>query len=77
MIENPNYERPSMVMLMGDRTRDPAFQEVLVKALRELLEEIPETLSEGPIGVAAKGVAEMAKRASSMPNDVEHYRREF
>ena len=66
LVENPNYERPSLVMLMGDRIRDPMFQEVLNKALDEEVEEMPEILSEEAPEVAAKGAAEMAKRALIM-----------
>ena len=64
MIDNPRYERPSKVLLMGDRTNDREFKETLIKALGEQTEELPEILSDGAVGVAARGVAEMAKRES-------------
>ena len=62
LVENPNYERPDMVMLMGNRIEEPKFREVLSKVLTEQTEDPPKILSEGGTGVAAIGVAEMAKR---------------
>ena len=62
MIDNPGYPRPSKVLLMGDRTDDGGFKGTLVEALGALMEELPEILSEGAVGVAARGVAEMAMR---------------
>ena len=63
MIDNPRYPRPSKVLLMGNHTNDREFKDTLVKALGAQMEELPEILSEGAVGVAARGVAEMAKRA--------------
>ena len=74
MIENPNYERPGMIMLIGDRTEDLMFQKVLSKSLGKQLKEMPEILSEGAPGVAANGAAEMTKRALFMPNEMEQKR---
>lgn len=62
LIENPNYERPSMVMLMGDRIEEYKFREVLNKVLSEQTQEWPEVLSKSGREVAAKGAAELAKR---------------
>ena len=62
MIDNPGYERPSKVLLMGDRTDDQEFQETLMKAMGAQMKDLPEILSDGTVGVAARGVAEMAKR---------------
>ena len=62
MIEFPGYDRPNKVLLMGDRTDDREFREVLAKALWAQMEELPEILSGGAVEVAARGVAEMAKR---------------
>ncbi len=62
MIENPGYGRPSKVLLMGDRADGSEFRDTLGKALRAQMEEVPEILGEGAVGVAARGVAEMAKR---------------
>ncbi|KAL8711274.1 MAG: hypothetical protein Q9225_007136 [Loekoesia sp. 1 TL-2023] len=80
MIDNPNYERPSKVLLMGDRIEEPGFKETLVKALSEQMkEEMPEILGEGAVGVAARGTAEMAKRESYISSQArirskkEHY----
>ena len=69
MIENPDYDRPSLVMLMGDCTVDSVFRQVLSEALRELMEDMPEILDEEASSVAAKGAAEMTKRASFMRQD--------
>ena len=62
LIEFPGYDRPKKVLLMGNRTDDREFREVLAKALLEHMEELPEILSEGAVEVPARGVAEMAKR---------------
>ena len=62
MIDNPGYTRPSKVLLIGDRTDEQEFRETLAGALWEHMGELPEILSEGAVGVAARGVAEMAKR---------------
>lgn len=62
MIENPRHERPSKVLLMGDRANDREFKEALAKTLGEQTEDMPEILSEGAVGVAARGAAEMTKR---------------
>ncbi len=62
MIEYPGYSRPSKVLLMGNRTYDPEFKETLLRALWAQMQELPEILGEGAVGVAARGVAEMAKR---------------
>ena len=56
------YPPPSKVLLMGNRTYDPEFKETLVRALWAQMQELPEILGEGAVGVAARGVAEMAKR---------------
>ncbi len=42
MIDNPGYERPSKVLLMGDRTNDREFKETLIEALGEQMKELPE-----------------------------------
>lgn len=62
MILNPNYDRPAKVLLMGDCAGNEMFQQTLLKVLGEQMEELPEILSSGSEVVAARGVAEMAKR---------------
>lgn len=62
LIENPYYERPAKVLLMGDCIRDETFQRVLKKALNNQMANMPEILNENSEGVAAKGAAEFAKR---------------
>ena len=62
MIENPYYERPAKVLLMGDCVGDKTFQRILKKALNQQMGELPEILDKGSEGVAAKGAAEFAKR---------------
>ena len=54
MIENPGYTPPSKVLLMGDRTDEREFREILVRVLWEQMGELPEILSEGAVGVAAR-----------------------
>ena len=72
LIENPNYERLSIVMLMGDRTEESNFREILNKVLNEQMQEPPKVLSKGARGVAADGAAEMAKREIFLPNEIHH-----
>ena len=62
LIENPYYERPAKVLLMGDCVRDITFQRILKKALNQRMGELPEILDRGSEGVAAEGAAECAKR---------------
>lgn len=64
MIQNPNYRRPSKVLLIGDRTDDRGFEMKLRAALAEETYKRPVVLGKEAAGVAAKGVAEMAKRKS-------------
>lgn len=67
MIENPYYERPAKVLLMGDCVQDETFQSVLKKALSNQMANLPEILSDDSEGVAAKGTAEFAKRSPYDP----------
>ena len=71
LIENPYYERPAKVLLMGDCARDETFQRILKKALNQQLGELPEILGRGSEGVAAKGAAEFAKRIPYDPYRVQ------
>lgn len=47
---------------MGDRVDVREFEEILVRALGEQMGGLPESLSEGAVGGAARGMAKMAKR---------------
>ena len=67
MIKNPYYERPLKVLLMGDCVRDERFQRTLQEALGNQMVQLPEILVEDSENVAAKGTAELAKRASYDP----------
>jgi len=62
MVLNPFYDRPAKVVLMGDCVGSEMFQQTLLTVLGEQMEELPEILSIGSEVVAARGVAEMAKR---------------
>lgn len=62
LIENPNYQRPTKVLLMGDSVGDETFQLVLEKVLSSQMTKMPEILCKDPESVAAKGAAELAKR---------------
>jgi len=62
MVLNPFYDRPAKVVLMGDCVGSEMFQQTLLTVLGEQMEELPETLNIGSEVVAARGVAEMAKR---------------
>ena len=62
MMENPYYKRPSKIVLMGDCTDEEKFLMTLDRVLGKYVTEAPELLNDNPMFVAAKGVAEMAKR---------------
>ena len=62
MVENPYYKRPAKVLLMGDRVDDESFMETLDRVLSKQKTEAPRILGQDPVYVAAKGVAELAKR---------------
>lgn len=64
MIENPGYDRPAKVLLMGDCVEDKNFQIQLFEALGDQMEIIPEIFSSQAEVVAARGVAELTKRES-------------
>ncbi len=64
MIENPGYDRPAKVLLMGDCVKDKNFQIQLFEALGDQMEIIPEIFSSQAEVVAARGVAELTKRES-------------
>ena len=67
MLENPYYERPAKVLLMGDCVGDENFQRVLLQVLSNQVAEMPDILMEDSENVAAKGAAELAKRAPYDP----------
>lgn len=62
LIENPYYERPAKVLLMGDCVQDETFQLAVNKALSNQMAQMPKILIEDSEGVAAKGAAQFAKR---------------
>lgn len=62
LLENPYYERPDKVLLMGDCVWDETFQRVFKRALRNQMGDTPQILSEDSEGIAAQGAAEFAKR---------------
>ena len=62
MMKYPGYPRPSKVLLMGNRTNNPAFLERLRRAIWAQVPDLAEVFGQGAVGVAARGVAEMAKR---------------
>ena len=65
MLENPYYERPAKVLLMGDSVNDEAFQTTLLKILSHQMIDLPKIYIEDSEMAAAKGAAEFAKRLSS------------
>ena len=68
MKENPYYKRPTKVLLMGDESiNDQTFMRTLANVLGEQGAESPKVLWEDFTFVAAKGAAEMAKRAPYDP----------
>ena len=62
MMMNPYYDRPTKVLLMGDVVGENTFQRVLIKALGNQTDRVPEILWKDSESVPAKGAAEFAKR---------------
>ncbi|KAL8676222.1 MAG: hypothetical protein Q9186_007244 [Xanthomendoza sp. 1 TL-2023] len=62
MAQNPYYERPTKVLLMGDQVHDETFTQTLEAVLRRQTADMPDIVSEDSQFVAAKGAAVMAKR---------------
>ena len=67
LTENPYYERPSKVLLLGDCVQDRTFVLVLEKVLRDQCEHMPEFLDEDSEWAAARGAAEFARRIPYNP----------
>ena len=63
MVENPYYKRPAKLLLMGDGIGDEKFRAALDKVLDRQMQTLPEILSHEAEFVAAKGAAELMKRA--------------
>lgn len=70
MIENPFYERPAKVLLMGDYVEDEIFQKQLLEALDDQMDDLPEILRSNSDVIAARGVAEFAKRQPFKSSEV-------
>ena len=68
MYENPYYDRPTKVVVMGDCADAPAFQQALKEALKQQGAENATILSSHPVGVAAAGAAEFVKRLPYEPH---------
>ena len=63
-MQNKHWPTPRKVLLMGESVHDQLFMMVLEAALRSIGGvELPEVWGEEPVFVAARGAAEMAKRA--------------
>ena len=62
MRENPYYERPAKVLLMGDCIDDEDFRDALEKVLSSQMETPPDILSRDAEFTAAKGAADLTKR---------------
>ena len=71
MVKSPYYALPSKVLLMGDCVNNEVFQDVLTRVLEKRFSEMPEVLGEDPVGSAAKGAAELAKRIAYDPRKSE------
>lgn len=69
MVSNPFYDRPAKVVLMGDCVGNEMFRQTLLTVLGEQMEELPEVLSSDSDVVAARGIAEMAKRMLFKPSE--------
>ena len=67
MLENPYYERPAKVLLIGDCVEDEMFQSTLHKILNNQMTDLPEIFIEDSEMAAAKGAAEFAKILSYDP----------
>jgi len=62
MIHN-RYERPAHVLLLGENAHDKKFASILAEVLESVMQKKPKVWQEDAEGVAAKGVAKLAKRA--------------
>ena len=67
MRDNPYYERPAKVLLMGDYINDENFRGALEKALSRQMKSPPNILAHDAEFAAAKGAAELAKRFAWNP----------
>lgn len=67
MVSHQYYPKPGKVLLMGESAADKQFRAVLEKALGSLMDEIPQILAQNAEYIAARGAAELAKRAPYDP----------
>ena len=62
MVENPYFQKPSKVLLMGDHVDHGEFRDALNRALSSQMETIPEILGGQAKFAAAEGTAELTRR---------------
>lgn len=63
VVDSPVRRNISMVLLFGDATEKPRFREVLEEVVDDVVGGEPEIVDQQPEFSAAKGAAELAKRA--------------
>ena len=63
MVQFHYAERPSKILLMGEEALNGRFQEVLRESMLSQMDKMPEVHSNDTVFAAAKGTAELAKRA--------------
>jgi hypothetical protein len=63
VVGSPPLRNVSMVLLQGDTAKQPRFREILDKVVDDIIHVRPDIFDQEPIFSAAKGTAELAKRA--------------
>lgn len=62
IVENSFYDRPAGVLLMGECVADETFQRQLLEVLDNQIKDLPAIFGSDSDLVAARGIAELAKR---------------
>ena len=63
MHDRPHYPKPQKILLLGESAGDPKFRDALEKAIWGVMGKMPVVYGVDAEFVAAKGAAELAKRA--------------
>jgi hypothetical protein len=68
VVTSPLPRNITQVLVSGDAAQLPKFRQVLQEAIDNMFDEVPVILDDEPVYSAARGVAELAKRATYMQN---------
>lgn len=63
LVELANGAQPTKILLMGESVHNAQFQRILREVLDSTIETKPTLFQDDPVGVAAIGAAEIARRA--------------